>query len=131
MRGRILGLIEAKAPGTRLENHVDQVLGYAFYESVEICALTTGLEWWLYLPGARVPVPKRRFAVLRIMEDPIELLCEDFNSFLGKVSVVNGKAEEQAKLRLSVTTSTRTYTLSEPSSISSSAPIANGPYSYG
>lgn len=99
-QGRILGLIEAKAPGTRLENHVDQVLGYAFYESVEICALTTGLEWWLYLPGARVPVPKRRFAVLRIMEDPIELLCEDFNSFLGKVSVVNGKAEEQAKLRL-------------------------------
>lgn len=99
-QGRILGLIEAKAPGTRLENHVDQVLGYAFYESVEICALTTGLEWWLYLPGARVPVPKRRFAVLRIMEDPIERLCEDFNSFLGKVSVVNGKAEEQAKLRL-------------------------------
>ena len=99
-KGRILGLIEAKAPGTRLDNHVDQVLGYAFYESVEICALTTGLEWWLYLPGARVPVPKRRFAVLRVMEDPIERLSDDFTSFLGKDSLVNGQAEEQAKRRL-------------------------------
>lgn len=99
-QGRILGLIEAKAPGTRLDNHVDQVLGYAFYESVEICALTTGLEWWFFLPGARVPIPKRRFAVLRIMEDPIEHLCQDFTSFLGKESLVNGQAEEQAKLRL-------------------------------
>lgn len=99
-QGRILGLIEAKAPGTRLDHHVDQVLGYAFYESVEICALTTGLEWWLYLPGARVPVPKRRFAVLRIIEDPIERLSDDFSLFLGKDSLVNGRAEEQAKLRL-------------------------------
>jgi len=67
---------------------------------VEICALTTGLEWWLYLPGARVPVPERRFAVLRVMEDPIERLSDDFTSFLGKDSLVNGQAEEQAKLRL-------------------------------
>ena len=99
-QGRILGLIEAKAPGTRLDNHVDQVLGYAFYESVEICALTTGLEWWLYLPGARVPIRERRFAVLRILEDPIARLSEDFTSFLSKECLVNRQAEEQAKLRL-------------------------------
>ena len=99
-QGRILGLIEAKAPGTRLDNHVDQVLGYAFYESVEICALTTGLEWWLYLPGARVPIRERRFAVLRILEDPIVRLSEDFTSFFSKESLVNRQAEEQAKLRL-------------------------------
>lgn len=99
-QGRILGLIEAKAPGTRLEGHVDQVLGYAFYESVEICALTTGLEWWFYLPGARVPVPQRRFAVLEIMDTPIGRLCKDLTLFLGKESLLNGEAEEQAKLRL-------------------------------
>ena len=99
-QGHILGLIEAKAPGTVLDNHVDQVLGYAFYESVEICALTTGLEWWFYLPGARVPVPQRRFAVLRIMDDPIRRLSEDFTSFLGKKSVVSGRAGKLANSRL-------------------------------
>lgn len=99
-QGRILGLIEAKAPGTLLDKHVDQVLGYAFYESAEICALTTGLEWWLYLPGARVPIPKRRFAVLRVLEDPIGRLSDDLTSFLGRGSLVSGQAGELANHRL-------------------------------
>lgn len=99
-QGRILGLIEAKAPGTRLDNHVDQILRYAFYESAEICALTTGLEWWLYLPGARVPVPHRRFAVLKVIDNPIGQLAQDFASFLGKKSLMSGQAGELANSRL-------------------------------
>jgi len=48
--GRIWALIEAKAPPANLSDHVEQVLGYAFYEGVDICALSDGLQWWLYLP---------------------------------------------------------------------------------
>ena len=98
--GRIVALIEAKTPGTVLDNHVDQVLGYAYHESADICALTTGLEWWLYLPAARVPVSKRRFAVLRIMEDPSEQLVTDLTTFLSRETLASGQAEQRAKARL-------------------------------
>ena len=98
--GRTLALIEAKAPGSDLQNHIDQVLRYAFHEGVRICVLTTGLEWWLYLPRESGPPQERRFAVLRIADDPVEQLLEDFGTFLSKEALVSGRAEERAKLVL-------------------------------
>lgn len=94
---RVVALIEAKAPGADLRNHVDQVLGYAFLEGVDICALTTGLEWWLYLPRESGPPPERLFAVLKTKEDPVEQLVEDLNAFLSKEMLVSGQAERRAK----------------------------------
>ena len=95
--GRVVALIEAKAPGTDLRRHVGQVLGYAFHEGVDICVLTTGLEWWLYLPRESGPPAERRFAVLRAADDPVEQLLEDFNAFLSKETLVRGRAEQRAK----------------------------------
>jgi len=94
---RIVVLIEAKAPGADLRSHVGQVLGYAFHEGVDICVLTTGLEWWLYLPRESGPPSERRFAALKVTEDPVEQLLEDFNAFLGKEMLVSGQAERRAK----------------------------------
>lgn len=98
--GRIVALIEAKAPGSNLHDHVDQVIGYAHHEGVDVCILTTGLEWWLFLPRERGRPPKRRFAVLHLIEDPPEELAADLATFLGRESLVNGQAEELAKIRL-------------------------------
>ena len=95
--GRIVALIEAKTPGADLNSHVGQVLGYAFHEGVDICVLTTGLEWWLYLPRESGRPSERRFAVLKIADDPVEQLLEDFNAFLSKETLVNGQAERRAK----------------------------------
>lgn len=95
--GRVVALIEAKAPGSDLRKHVTQVLGYAFHEGVDICALTTGLEWWLYVPRESGPPAERRFAVLNVTEDPVEQLLEDFNAFLSKEMLVSGQAESRAK----------------------------------
>ena len=95
--GRVVALIEAKAPGADLRSHVGQVLGYAFHEGVDICVLTTGLEWWLYLPRESGPPSERRFAVLKVAEDPIEQLLEDFTAFLSKETLVNGQGERRAK----------------------------------
>ena len=39
---RAVALIEVKAVGVRLEEHVEQTLRYAFHEGADICALTTG-----------------------------------------------------------------------------------------
>ena len=78
----VVALIEAKTPGADLSGHVSQVLGYAFHEGVDICALTTGLEWWLYLPREKGQPEERKFAVLNIIDDPVDGLAQDFEAFL-------------------------------------------------
>lgn len=90
--------IEAKAPGQRLNDHVEQVLGYAFQEGANICALTTGLEWWLYLPSeTEYLFDERRFAELSLKDDPVEQLATDFAAFLGREPLLDGGAEKKAK----------------------------------
>lgn len=96
----IVAMIEAKAPNSKLDGHVTQVLGYAFHEGVDICVLTTGLEWWLYLPRESGDPAKRRFAVLKLNEDPLEQLGDDLSAFLSKENLVGGQALQRAKLVL-------------------------------
>ena len=95
--GRIWALIEAKAPGANLNNHVEQVLGYAFYEGVDICALSDGLQWWLYLPREPGSHEERRFSVLHLNEDPVDQVCSDLDTFLGRESLLSGRAVERAR----------------------------------
>ena len=97
---RLVALIEAKSPAQDLKPHVGQVLGYAFHEGVDICVLTNGLEWWLYLPLEKGPPKERRFTSLRIKVDPITQLTDDFNTFLSKENLVNGNAHKRAKQAL-------------------------------
>lgn len=94
---RLVALIEAKAPNENLADHVEQVLGYAFFEGVDICVLTNGLEWWLYLPREDGPPDERRFTTLLIKKDSIEQLSDDFRTFLGKDNLVGGQAKKRAK----------------------------------
>lgn len=92
-----VALIEAKAPEENLADHVEQVLHYAFFEGVDICVLTNGLEWWLYLPREEGPPEERRFTALLIKNDPIEQLADDLETFLGKDNLVGGRAKKRAK----------------------------------
>lgn len=94
---RSVALIEAKAPGENLADHVEQVLGYAFLDGVDVCVLTNGLEWWLYLPREDGPPEERRFTALLIKQDPIEQLADDLKTFLGKDNLVGGQAKKRAK----------------------------------
>ena len=97
---RIVALIEAKAPHVNLDRHVGQVVKYAFDEGVDICVLTNGLEWWLYLPmQPRVRFEERQFATLRIREDPLEQLQADLEAFLSRENLVNGTARRLAEER--------------------------------
>ena len=96
-RGDLVALIEAKRPGIDLSRHVSQVLGYAFHEGVDICVLTTGLEWWLYLPREAGSPDQRRFTILRITADPTEQLVDDLETFLGFENLVGGEAAKKAK----------------------------------
>ena len=94
----VAAFIEAKAHGHSLADHVEQVLTYAFHEGANICALSTGLEWWLYLPAETGYLfDERRFAELHLKKDPVEQLAVDFEAFLGREPLVNGGAVQKAK----------------------------------
>ena len=90
-------LIEAKVPGSDLSAHVGQVLNYAFYEGVDICVLTTGVEWWLYLPRERGDPPTRRFAELDVRSGDIDDLESTLMSCLGYEALTSGEAEQHAR----------------------------------
>ena len=94
---RPVALIEAKRPKTGLGQHVGQILGYAFYEGVDICVLTTGLEWWLYLPREDGPPMERRFAVLQVREDPVDQLTEGLETFLARENLRSGQVRKHAQ----------------------------------
>ena len=102
-QNRLVALIEAKVPGSDLKRHVAQVLGYAFHEGVDICVLTTGLEWWLFLPRESGEPIQRRFATLDMRSDSVERLAEDLRAFLDKEALVRGRAEKKAKSVLKAT----------------------------
>lgn len=92
-----LALIEVKTAGTKLDDHVEQVLRYAFNEGVDICVLTTGLKWWLYLPREKGLPPERRFADLDIEADGLEQLVDDFDTYLGYEALTSRRAERHAR----------------------------------
>ena len=96
-RRGVVALIEAKAPKADLSTHVGQVLGYAFHEGVDICALTTGTEWWLYLPREGGQPEERRFAVLDVHKTSVDDLAADFESFLSRDALETGQALRRAK----------------------------------
>ena len=74
-----------------------QVLGYAFYEGINICVLTNGPEWRIYLPKEDGPPEERCFANLNLLNGPIERLAEDLEAFLGKENLLSKRSERRAK----------------------------------
>lgn len=93
----VVAFIEVKAPGKRLDDHLDQVLGYAFRVGVDICALTDGLQWWFYLPREKGPPESRRFEVLDIKSDPTERVAASFENYLSREELLSHRSEERAK----------------------------------
>lgn len=94
--GRSVCFVEAKKPGVNLDDHVEQLLGYAFHDSVTICVLTNGLEWRLYLPREDGLPADRKFAHLWLREDPIEQIAGDLEKFLSRSAVMSGEAKQNA-----------------------------------
>ncbi len=93
---RPVALIEAKAPGQDLSDHVSQVLNYAFHDGVSICVLTNGAHWWLYLPLQKGPPEDRKFAALDLLEGSLEAIADDLQTFLGQEALISASAEKRA-----------------------------------
>ena len=95
--GRMVAFIEAKAPGKNLDDHVTQMLNYAFLAGVDICVLTTGLEWWLFLPLEKAPPMDRRFAVLKVETGDARECAGQMFRFLGREALAGPDAERSAR----------------------------------
>ena len=93
----IAALVEAKNPKANLAQYFDQLLRYAHYEGCDICVLTNGIEWWLFLPLEKGAPINRRFTTLNLRNTPVEQLVEDLETFLSKENLTNGHALQQAK----------------------------------
>lgn len=96
-RRHVVAFIEVKAPGKKLDDHLDQVLEYAFHVGVDICALTDGLVWWFYLPREKGPPRSRRFEVVDIKSDSTERVAASFESYLLREELLGHRSEERAK----------------------------------
>jgi len=96
--GTPLAFIEAKAPGEKLAKHVEQLREYASLDDVEVCALTNGVHWWLYLPHEAGDLEAGRFATLNVREfaGPPSVSAV-LNETLGYESLTTGAAVENAK----------------------------------
>lgn len=95
-----VALIEAKAPREDLDGHVAQVLNYAFHEGVDICVLTTGIVWWLYLPREKGNPAERRFAALDLPNDDPTEIAENLEACLRYEALTSGAGEKRAKALL-------------------------------
>lgn len=97
IKGRVVALIEAKASRVKLDDHVIQVLRYAYYEGVQLCVLTNGREWWLYLPREEGAPAERRFATFDIKADSVEKLVGNLETYLSRENLRTKEAEKRAK----------------------------------
>ena len=95
-----VALIEAKAPREDLAGHVAQVLNYAFHEGVDICVLTNGIVWWLYLPREKGTPEERRFASLDLPNDDASATADKLESCLRYEALTSGEGEKRAKVLL-------------------------------
>ena len=97
-----LALIEAKASRRGLaDNDVTQMLNYDFHQAgVDICVLTNGIAWWLYLPREKGNPAERRFTALNLSSDDVTDLTEQLESCLQYEALTSGESKKRAKTML-------------------------------
>jgi predicted type IV restriction endonuclease len=93
--------IEAKRVRESLDNHEEQLVGYAFREGVRLAILTNGLEWRFYLPLEAGSWERRNFYTINMLEQATARICEKLLLFLAKANVENESAVVSAQALLS------------------------------
>lgn len=89
--------IEAKRVREALDNHEEQLVGYAFKEGVKLAVLTNGVEWRLYLPLEAGSWDRRNFFTINLLEQKTSNICEKLDQFLSKRNVEDESAVTYAQ----------------------------------
>ena len=94
---RTVALIEVKAPKPNIGIYANQILSYASHVEPDICVLTNGLEWLLYLSDSEMSPGEGRFATISIKDEPIERTLQRLYAFLCREQLIGGQAREHAE----------------------------------
>ena len=90
----IIGVLDQDADPEEL---VEKFLSNAVDLGVDICFLTNGLMWWLFLPKESGNSSERIFRVLNLRQHSIGQLENDFTAFLGRENYSHDQAINQAR----------------------------------
>ena len=94
-------LISIEPHDADLDRQAAALLPHAAHENADLCVLTTGLRWSLYLPRRLHDGGQARFAVLNLQADPPERLEQQFSAYLSRDSVIQQAALRAAEHALS------------------------------
>ena len=93
-------IVEAKRGNQSLERHQEQLqdyVGFALAERVEIAILTNGAAWWYYLPLRDASWERRRVATVEFNQPDSRKIAQTLVDLLGKENVRSGKAIQNAE----------------------------------
>ncbi len=97
LNGKPKVFLEVKKIGEDLERHQEQLLRYAFAEGIPLAILTNGVSWWFYLPQLQVNWEQRKFYTIDLYNQASQSVAARFEEFLGKQSVLTGRAVKKAQ----------------------------------
>ena len=89
--------LEAKRPSEDLSKHQVQLLNYSFADGVPLAVLTTGLNWWFYLPLQVGSWEERRFGVVDLRNPDVSQTADLLIDFLSRENVRSGVAVAYAE----------------------------------
>ncbi len=89
--------LEVKKIGEDLERHQEQLLQYAFARGIPLAVLTNGIGWWFYLPLLQGSWEQRKFYTIDLYDQASQSVAARFEQFLGKQSVLTGRAVKDAE----------------------------------
>lgn len=103
-RQRLAALLVLKAPGSRLESHLSQILRYG-PSRTRLCVLTNGIEWAFYLPAANGRPDQRCFLRLRLPDTAehspaLGVVAANFQRYLSRYALLSHSAVIIAKAAL-------------------------------
>ncbi len=99
IKGKNKVFLEVKRIKEELENHQEQLLGYAFHEGVSLAVLTNGISWWFYLPLQSGGWEQRKFLTINIIrQKDKDEIAANFIKILSKDNVSSGESIERAEV---------------------------------
>ena len=105
-------IVEAKRGNQSLQRHQEQLqdyVGFALAERIEIAILTNGAVWWYYLPLGDASWERRRVATVEFNQQDSKEIAQTLVDLLGKENVRSGKAIQNAESRQIVETLPRIW----------------------
>ncbi len=93
-------IVEAKRGNQSLQRHQEQLqdyVGFALAERVEIALLTNGAVWWYYLPIRDASWERRRVATVEFNQQDSGEIAQTLVDLLSKENVRSGKAIRSAE----------------------------------